>query len=371
MSEFIGRAPLVAELWTRLRHMSVLLVGPRRVGKSRLLEEMRGAPPAGRELVRVDLQGATSPEHLLVRLREQLGTSGGTEALKRVQSVNALGVGVSLNAAVGQDLWAEVRSTILARPAPPNEEAVFVIALDEVPWWLDAIERQSPGGARTVLAELRRLRGEQALAHVRWVLTGSVGIATRAGRWHASAELNDLDVVEAPPLDAAAGAALFETDCLANGVHCDPAAATLAHVVSGGRPHWIRTLAERACAAVGGHRVTSAVVEAEVARLLSPQHRHLFQEEGEGHFGREYTEAEVRGAAAVLNVLAAVPPGEATTPRLGVLTAVMAQSPGTTRVDAERVVRRLVEEFYVTEVGDDLVLSVPLFGRWWARWGGR
>lgn len=217
-------------LWGLLRTTHLLFFGPRRVGKSRLLEEMSAAPKQHMRLVRVDLQGATLEEHLFARLWKAMAEQRHQlqRTLDRVESA----AGVELAPPPERSPWEKVQELLESL----DSDRILVVALDEVPWWLDALERAKPGSARIALAELRRLRGESSLAHVRWVLTGSVGIASRAIRWQASAELNDLSVVELPPLDQAAGMALFETECLAHNRECEPEAAAFAHWLGGGRP---------------------------------------------------------------------------------------------------------------------------------------
>lgn len=370
MSEFVGREPLMDRLWGLLRTTHLLFFGPRRVGKSRLLEEMSAAPKQHMRLVRVDLQGATLEEHLFARLWKAMAEQRHQllRTLDRVESA----AGVELAPPPERSPWEKVQELLESL----DSDRILVVALDEVPWWLDALERAKPGSARIALAELRRLRGESSLAHVRWVLTGSVGIASRAIRWQASAELNDLSVVELPPLDQAAGMALFETECLAHNCECEPEAAAFAHWLGGGRPHWIRTIAERARAASSADEepsvITKTLVEGELARLLGTQSRHLFHDEGSDHFGREYGPLERALCESVLNVVCANTEG---VPRAGALTAAMSHAPpDTNKATIEAVILRLIEDFYILEDepdGRQIRVALPLFARWWTRWRTR
>ena len=71
---------------------------------------------------------------------------------------------------------------------------------------------------------------------------------------------------------------------------------------------------------------------------------------------------------AVFDAFSAAPEG-ARLPRLGLLAA--GQTGGRPPSLVREVVARLVEDFYLceTEDGGLLWMSVPLFGRWWKRWG--
>jgi hypothetical protein len=365
MTDWVDREPLPAQLWDRLRERSVLVVGPRRTGKSRLLEQMAQSPPLGIWMVVVDLQGLDRVEGMVERTQKQLSTRTGRWAAlaSRVESAELAGLSLTLSRAPEGEAWSKLEE--LLQESSPDEGGLLVVALDEVPWWLDALEQKVPGTARTALAQLRYLRGR--LPRVRWVLTGSVGLAGPAIDWGAAAELNDLDLVEVGPMTAAQGHTLFEMVCLSANRPSDPAAAARAHQLAGGLPHWIRVLAERARSSAPPS-VGPEQVEAEVERLLARSNRHLFDEEGRVHFERRYPEDERRLA---LTVLRSVAQAERV-PRRGVLAETLASgllgSEGA-RERFERVVDRLLDEFYLVEEGDELRFLVPLMARWMRRWG--
>jgi hypothetical protein len=362
--ELIGRERLVSTLWERLSTSSLVLLGPRRVGKSRMLEEMQARPRAGFELFRVNLEGAKTVRDAIGRIERDLDLRGVGRAIGTITGVEVAGVGVTRTVDPPGD-WEQLRSSLLPRG---GASTLTVVALDEVPWWLDAVERSDPEAPRTALAELRRLRSDTRLGSVRWILTGSVGIASRAGRWGADAELNDLDVIEVLPLAAEAGRAVFEVECAGTGRDSEPGARDAAHALAGGRPHWIRILAQRASAATDpGGVVTAGILAAEGDRLLGAQLRHLLRDEGDGHFGREYTATERRISESILTLLA---PAERPLPLQGIVTHVLASLPGSSKAEIRDVVHRLVEEFYLVEPEPGMVrIAVPLFARWWARWG--
>lgn len=362
---FVGRDDLI--LWVRatLAERSVVLVGPRRVGKSRLLEKMSEDGSRGPFFV-IDLQGARTLEEGLGRILARVAPANAAKnLLSRVDKVEVAGVGLGVSGAPRVDPWERLQDALIAIPVVEDQR--ITVALDEVPWWLDEVEDRGVGAARAVLANLRFLASAKALRHVRWVLTGSVGLAGRAIQWDAAAELNHLDVIVVPPLAAAGGRTLFEMVCTDGGRDCIGEAAALAHDLAGGLPHWIRLIAERARSRVAeGSKVERVVVEQVIDELLSVHMRHIFAEEGQGHLARRYPQGERRVADAVLTELAK---GSDRVDRRGLVTAVAA----TTRQPPEvvqRVVLRLIDEFYLAEAGPgDLRFMVPLFGRWWRAWG--
>lgn len=363
MTELIGRDELIAELWDRLGESSVILHGPRRVGKTALLEKMSSQPRTGFRLVRVDLQGATTVADAVARIVEELGKGVVQLAqdVVRRTSVDLQIVKVD-RVEADPDPWASLRRTI----ASAAHDHHLVLALDEVPWWLDELERAEAGGARRALAHLRYLRGDPRFSRVSWALTGSVGLAGRAISWSASAEINDLDIVEVVPLTEVAGVTLFEVETGADSGEAARHAAKEAHRLAGWRPHWIKLLAQRTRAS--GAPVSLAALAAEAERLLGTPMRHLFQEEGVGHFGRLYTEPQRRAAERVLDQLSQ---HQGALPRVGLITVAMSESGGALeRRAADEVLLRLIDEFYLVEVGQDsLTFAVPLLGLWWAKWG--
>jgi len=243
-----------------------------------------------------------------------------------------------------------------------------VLALDELPFWLDEVERNTAGAARHSLAQLRRYAQDAGLARLRWVFTGSVGLAGRAIAGSAAAELNDLDVVQVPPLDPAAGRTLFEMAFAGRPIHVAPEAALHAHQRAGGRPHWIKLLAERSLPQ--RDPITRAAVEEAEEALLSRPMRHIFRDEGRDHVSRTASALDQEVMAAILTACA-----EANGPvsRQGLLAVGMAVEVAGTRHDRRHVddlLLRLVDEYYLEERDPDaVVIALPLFGRWWTLWG--
>lgn len=362
MMDWISRKPFPERMWDRLGERSVMLFGPRRAGKSTLLEHMAAHSRDDLRLVVVDLQGLDSVSGMVERVVRTSGGQAGLASLltDRLESLEGAGIGVGLSRRVDEDPWVTLEAG-LERISPADPASLVVIALDEVPWWLDNLERRAAGGARSALAQLRYLRGR--FPNLRWLLTGSLGLAGPAISWGAAAELNDLDLEELGPMTPPQGRALFEMVCTAGNRLVERAATERAHELAGGLPHWIRVLGERVRSAEPGV-VSVAQVELETDRLLSRANRHLFDEEGRVHFERRYAEGDRGLALAVLRSVASA----GRLPRRGALAEAQRRDP-TVRARFDRVVDRLVDEFYLVEDGDELRFLVPLMGRWFTRWG--
>lgn len=370
LDSVIPRPELRALLVERLTTTGVLLYGPRRIGKSTLLEELASDPPHGWHAVRVDLEGCLEDpvRGLADELRRRLGAASlvvGPTLADRVSSLEVAGVGATLRDPSPVAAWAAVEDDLGTALAALGDQQL-VVGFDEVPWWLDAItEREGPAGARAALAVLRRLRQRPEFAQrLRFVLTGSIGLAGLAQAIGASAEINDLGTVVVDPMTPVEGATLFETELLARSRRCSSAAATYAATLAGGSPHWIKVLA----AAVGpGGAPGVADVDAAAETLLVPAQRKSFADEASEHFRRRHPELRT-ALVAILDGLSGADGGH---PLEAAITAGIAAQPGLSRAQARDCVWLLADGFYLhLDPGDRLSWVNPLFRRWWLRYGG-
>lgn len=380
-SFIFGREQDSLNLWRFLEERSVLLVGPRRIGKTELLRSMVLAPRPGFLGVRVDLQGALTVTEAVQRILQEMQKHGIVESLgARIEThVSSAGLGpaqVALRDQTSADPWERLGAVLSAaterlRSKGADGGVTLFLALDEVPWWLDAVQaNEGAAEARRALAALRYLRQRDDLRdELRMILTGSVGLAGLAHGLGASAELNDLTpVYELGPLEPAAGMALFEMDVTRFQRAMTPEAAQRAQAVAGGSPHWIRVLAERSAASVSGAApVDVAAVDEGVEALLEPRMRHLFADEGGEHLLRRYGREKARMLIAVLSEVARSP---GPVPREALITAALAAGVAD-RGEASALLHLLVDEFYLgfdSRAGTYHFL-LPLLQRWW-RWYG-
>jgi hypothetical protein len=246
----------------------------------------------------------------------------------------------------------------------PDER--LVVAMDEVPWWLDGLDAgEGHGAARGALAELRRLR-HQWLDRVRMVVSGSVGLSGLAADLGASAELNDLHVWRLPALDRAAGSTLFEVEVVGLGGRVVDNAGAEAWKLSGGLPYWVKELGERAVSATPDGPVGMAAVDAAVEEVLQPAMRHLFRDEAREHFLRREP-----AHVATLTAMLAEAAGADVCDEEGLLTAALAGSAGLSRGAARELPYRLGDAWYLQPAeGGGWAWVNPLLRLWWQRYGG-
>ena len=368
-SDLIPRPDVQGSLVDALRQGSVLFYGPRRVGKSTMLEQLAASPPAGLVLLRIDLEGFIHDPigQLAEQIHHKLRASGlirGIELADRVEGIQAAGLGVTLNQATSVGPWEHIRDD-LVQAASSIVDTTLIVALDEVPWWLDAIvERDGSAAGRAALAALRRLRQDRGLSdRLRMVLTGSIGLAGYSTEILASAELNDLTTIVMPPMSRDEGATLFEIEMTARGLPCSAPAANWATDLAGGSPYWIKCLATN-CGASGAD--DTGAIDAAVDALLVPALRKQFADEGRDHFRRRHR----RVMPALLAMLESVSGNDAGNPLQATLNAAAKAQPELTRGDVKECVHLLMDGFYLRDGPDNTVEWVnPLFRRWWVKYG--
>lgn len=330
------------------------------MGKTTVLEWMLAVGRVGWAGVFVDLQGASTVEDLIVRWESRVPVAVRAAVAIRTAAPDVVRAAAGAVGAPASDAWrgAAVLLEVHLAMLPATDR--LVVVLDEVPWWLDELERREPGAARSALAALRRLRHLWP-ERLRFVLTGSVGLAGLAADLGASAELNDLDVKTLPPLPVAGGCTVFELSLPAGSrVHRD--AARAAHMLAGGSPFWIRELAQR----VMEQDVGVDAVERAAAVLLQPALRHLFADQAREHFlRRDPRDVPVLGA-----LLAAASADDAGVTEEALITAALAARADVSRQRARELVYRLSDAWYLMEEPPRRWrFAMPLFRRWWCHYG--
>jgi hypothetical protein len=105
-----GRDQDIQRTWELVSERSILLTGPRWVGKTSLMEALQSSPRHGWRVVLVELHGKRDVASVLPDLRQALdavglGPSRVKEAAGGIRGVELAGVGVSLGEVDSQGPW--------------------------------------------------------------------------------------------------------------------------------------------------------------------------------------------------------------------------------------------------------------------------
>jgi hypothetical protein len=203
---FYDRAREQAQFWQALDTDNLLLLAPRRVGKTSLMRRM--AETAGQHGYRVayaDVSDCRNQRAFVERLYRIVLQSGDSDTLwkriaesplgqtlRRVKSAGGYGFQVQFEAAPADD-WAALGEQ-LAQALHGLEDERWLIQIDELPVFvLRLLESSGRDAVHEFLYWMRRLRLDYA--QVRWLLAGSVGLDTVTARLNLADAINDLHIV--------------------------------------------------------------------------------------------------------------------------------------------------------------------------------
>ena len=203
--DLYGRRDEVERLWARLgRGEHLLMVAPRRVGKTSLMRELERDPRAGWDVVYTDVEAAEGAADLLARVHAGLlqhpryrtwlksGWSQVSSAVAKVTHAKAMSV--EIKRSLGRE-WARAADRLEAQLGRLPGDRRLLIVIDELPI---LVARMLNSGNRTeeaslLLATLRHWRQSPALhGKVGLLLGGSVGLEGVLRRAGLSASINDL-----------------------------------------------------------------------------------------------------------------------------------------------------------------------------------
>ncbi len=216
-ASFVGRTIELRWLAQALRSGHALLLGPRRFGKTSVMQEhlARCITETG---LYMDVEQLGEPADFVLALARHLAETPETadallaspiatrldleeiarsrspvERAERLEgSLDRLRPELATRwSSVGEDL---IRAVSHRRPA-------LVIGVDELPFMLDRMARhQHQEAARTLLNWLRALRADTGLRNVHWIFGGSIGMDALAKRLGLEATLNDLKRIYIGPM---------------------------------------------------------------------------------------------------------------------------------------------------------------------------
>ena len=222
MQNRVGQAVVGDDLYgredelARLREMlgrgeHVLMLAPRRVGKTSLMLELRRMPPEDCDVVYVDVEGGDSPADCVAAILAELAdipqyrsgfetfpfSSAIKDVLGRFQpaSVQLDALRIEFRGAIGRE-WEAAMTGLLSRLAGARDgRKNLLIVLDELPLLISRMLR-TDGGRNEVDRFLSRLRHWRQAPEFRgWLRTlvgGSVGLEGIVRRAGMSGSINDL-----------------------------------------------------------------------------------------------------------------------------------------------------------------------------------
>jgi hypothetical protein len=210
--DFFDRETEIADFWEMLEAHNLLLLSPRRVGKTSLMLRMQEqAASHGYRAIFFDTSDVADEAAFVKRLFaalekttasdehfwEQLKNSPVGRWCGRIKGIGGIGFKLDLALEADKD-WAELGEA-LARQLS-QEQTRWLIEIDELPVFVLRLLQNGGDGApervRRFLYWLRRLRLDSDCERLRWLLAGSVGLDTVAMRHRMADAINDLATVK-------------------------------------------------------------------------------------------------------------------------------------------------------------------------------
>jgi hypothetical protein len=219
--DFFNRIREIQGFWRDLDTDNLLLLAPRRVGKTSLMRKMEQDSNNHRyTAVYVDVSDCTDELHFVQRLYgaildnplgdrlwSQIKESPLGQAIRRVQKIG--GAGFSLEFRAGDTPWTRLGEELA--DALSKLDGRWLIQVDELPVFVLKLLNQDQPTERARVREflywMRRLR--QEYTGIRWMLAGSIGLDTVTARLNIADAINDLRIENLGAFDEPTAEALL------------------------------------------------------------------------------------------------------------------------------------------------------------------
>jgi len=301
---------------------SILMLAPRRIGKTWLLKQIDiDMTKAGWLCIRIDVESTRTEDEFLRALCEEIERK--QDLKKRVLSHFSqrfkqlmLDTSSGLSQAIGKiDPRSFVETLVESLNA---EKHKTLILIDEIALFILERVREDPDGTKSLLYHLRKL--QQAYENVSWFLTGSVGLDVVARRHGFLGALLGFDTFPLEPFSEAAALSYVEELCTTKQVVqpfqlAEGAFAYLAEQLGWLSPFYLRQIALNV--RPGGKlgpgptlpEASSADIEIALQTMLQPVHRTHFAA-WEEHIIKNFEPADKDKLKAILSVASETPDGD-------------------------------------------------------------
>jgi hypothetical protein len=319
--ELYGREGFIDHLWRLIDGNNILLLAPRRFGKSGVMRHVLLRARSNFLPLSFELEDVDSPEEFVWRVTRELLRHDKLRSLlstaKRlpkalagwvkdtVDEAEFEGAKIKFKADIKED-WREAARRMLTELEKADMTIIFLF--DEFPAMLDRlIEKQGEPVARDFLAWFRtvRLAQKDVLRRHRFIVAGSVGIDQILRKLGAADKLVDFARLTVEPLDESPAQALASDLARSCSINCDDAIiGKLFELIGAPVPYFIHIFMSQIAQLPLAQRRNLTVANLERIykdRVLGPTCRHYFD-----HYSRRLQRYGKTGEKAALAVLRAV-----------------------------------------------------------------
>jgi uncharacterized protein len=356
-----------AELWRQLADgRNLLMLAPRRIGKTVLLNHLLATAPANRfRAILLDVEGLLDEKAFFreccASIQEEQSTG------KKVMASFSHRLSRLLRGGEADDDWRSLlvrtdwqsfAEELFAHIDDHQDDPPWVILVDELPVFLQRLQdRDGPAAIRDFLYWLRGMR--QKHRRIRWLYAGSIGLDSIARRQR-------VDPFQLGPFtpDTARG---FVTDLARRrgAALTDTAADRLCERLGWLSPYYLERIAEDACAAAGvGASVETVHVDAAMDRLIDLDKR-LYWASWREHLDRNFPEPD---RTRLYRILETVAKADAGADGSLLLTALARGGQPIGELETRDLADTLVTDGYLTRAADGRYrFRMQLLKEWWLR----
>ena len=212
--DFFDREETIMEIWNSLERTSVLLVAPRRFGKTSIMRKLSDNPKNGFKPLFFDVEHIESPQEFILELLEEIQKRGTwkertatgikkllTTAGEHIEEVEAASLRVKLRESKNVN-WKMLGKQLLK--IVTKYEKKFLIILDEFPEMIKLMiendKKASTNESKVFLAWMRQLRLTMPEdLQLRFLFAGSISLDSIVGKIHCGPKINDLKRIKVGP----------------------------------------------------------------------------------------------------------------------------------------------------------------------------
>ncbi|HEY1663353.1 MAG TPA: hypothetical protein VGI03_13120 [Verrucomicrobiae bacterium] len=319
--ELYGREDFIEHLWRLLEGNNILLLAPRRFGKSGVMRHIFLHPQSNFLALSFELEDVDSPEEFVWRVTKELLSHDNVRKLlsqaKRLPSgvmswvkehfdeAEFEGAKVKFKTEIQKD-WRDAAKRMLTELEKSDQTVIFLF--DELPAMLDRIiEKRGESVARDFLAWFRTVRLEQkdVLRRHRFIVAGSVGIDQILRKLGATDKLVDFARLTVEPLDDSVAGKLAEDLAGSFSITWSPQLASkMFELIGAPVPYFIHIFFSQLGQMPAAQRTSLTSEQLERIyreRVLGPTCRHYFD-----HYQSRLTRYGKKGEKAAFAILRAV-----------------------------------------------------------------
>ena len=203
----------VNEVWELLKSNNIILLSPRRTGKTSLMRRLDTEPAPNYKIIHLNVEDLKSPDSFYLNLLNTLnedqpeyfkklskGWDFAKEKLSKIEELGAISFKVKLRQDTNWEKnWENISQDLMSKIAQLEDKVLFII--DEFPDMLDAILKQDRAKAITFLHHFRKMRLDFKMNNIRWLIGGSVNIKGVLNEENLINTINDFHIETLPNID--------------------------------------------------------------------------------------------------------------------------------------------------------------------------